>query len=130
MEGSVTRWFRKLGTRAKKWWRLRMFKRIEIQLTGPIYTCKREHLGWTISTNGGAELTVLCETCKTRLIVPHEKFIAVFNVEEPYPEPGDAKTGPVLKLVRDKQDDDKDSEDEVGDDEENNEDDNDDGKVS
>ncbi|MAG11977.1 MAG: hypothetical protein CMI52_04205 [Parcubacteria group bacterium] len=64
-----------------------MFKGIRINLTGPICTCKKENLDWSINqTKNKINLIIECNTCKTRLFTPHEKFFAVFKLETPYPE--------------------------------------------
>jgi hypothetical protein len=64
-----------------------MFKRLSINLTGPICTCKKQGLTWgiTINPNGGHGLEIACVECKTRLNVPNSKFVAAFNLDVPYP---------------------------------------------
>ena len=45
-------------------------------------------LTWGIrkETPERAGLVIICRACGTQLVVPHKKFIATFDLEEPYPE--------------------------------------------
>ncbi|MBI4160440.1 MAG: hypothetical protein HY506_00855 [Candidatus Yanofskybacteria bacterium] len=60
-----------------------MFKRIVIQLKGPICRCKRENLAWKTLEE---TLIIFCRTCKTEVKVGYEQFIAAFQFDQPYPE--------------------------------------------
>lgn len=59
-----------------------MFKKVEIQLTGPICDCEKGHLEWYITDSKG--LVVSCKTCGVSLGVPSKRFVASFKLEEPY----------------------------------------------
>lgn len=86
-----------------------MFRKIIIQLDGPICSCDEEKLQWTVGRalreeNGvmleGAYLQVTCKTCKTKLHVPNEKFVASFELKKGYPRkrPEEPKEDPKPKL--------------------------------
>ncbi len=64
-----------------------MFKRIVIELTGPICTCKVGKLSWCPrKTDEGYGFKIWCDTCDTTILVPFEKFIAGWRLDAPYPE--------------------------------------------
>lgn len=78
-----------------------MFKRIDINLKGPICQCPKKNLGWNISlVKNKYTLVIQCETCLTTLQVGPDQCRAYFNLDQEYPEGNhprvDAK---VLKLV-------------------------------
>jgi hypothetical protein len=82
-----------------------MFKRIDIQMSGPICTCPNAEktITWGIYLDGTrAGLKIECSACGTELKVPWKKFVAHFSFDE---------------------DDDEDDEEEDEDDEEEDEDD-------
>ena len=65
-----------------------VFEKIVIKLSGPICTCHEQGLSWSVTRRqdgGRSALVVYCESCKTELHVPHEKFGAGFSLETPYP---------------------------------------------
>lgn len=64
-----------------------MFKRIRIELTGPICNCPEQKLAWAVphDHNGKSILKVFCETCGTTLLIPNEKFVACFALDQAYP---------------------------------------------
>jgi hypothetical protein len=63
-----------------------MFKKIVIELSGPICTCDKGDLEWiVIPETKGPALTIRCKTCNVKLIIPYEKFIADFKVDTSYP---------------------------------------------
>ena len=78
-----------------------MFKRIRIQLRGPICNCTEEDLRWDIcrDSESYAKLVLSCALCKTKLIVPQKKFVACFDLEHPYPSK--KKTKPKRKKTPD-----------------------------
>lgn len=59
-----------------------MFKRIEIQLTGPICRCGEADLEW--ATKGVDGLLIRCVRCGTSLLVPHKEFVGRFRLDQPY----------------------------------------------
>jgi len=61
-----------------------MFKGISINLSGPICQCQKDNLEWSTIWGGG--LVIQCGTCKIQLVVPHEKFVACFRFDTPYPQ--------------------------------------------
>ncbi len=64
------------------------FKRIKICLTDPICNCDEQDLIWGVTkdTNNKISLIISCSACKTQLFIPHDKFIAVFDLDRPYPD--------------------------------------------
>jgi len=66
-----------------------MFKKIVIQLDGPICTCENENLAWTVYLNKNETncfLLIFCLTCQTKLEVPNKKFVACFELKKQYPK--------------------------------------------
>lgn len=61
-----------------------MFRRITIEMEGPICDCAEQKLSWT-PMGPGLGLRITCETCKTVLDVPHSKFVAGFKLDRAYP---------------------------------------------
>lgn len=93
-----------------------MFKRISIELDGPICNCDEQQIAWCpveVRDEKGIvtahELHLTCKECKTKLIVPNGKFKASFSFDKPYPgkkEVVKAKQEPTeeeKKLLADKQ---------------------------
>ena len=76
-----------------------MFKRIEIQLTGPICDCDEMDLAWGTRRDGSGRscLAISCNSCGTELLVSNSKFVACFSLEKPYP--GRKKNVVPLRLV-------------------------------
>lgn len=70
-----------------------MFKRIAIELTGPLCACLEMRLSWGITRPASkpgeptakAGLFLRCNGCGTTLTVPHKHFVATFRLDEPYP---------------------------------------------
>lgn len=65
-----------------------MFKRITIELAGPICTCDEQDLAWQpagTDKNGKPVLELTCNTCGTKLVVSNKKFVASFKFDKPYP---------------------------------------------
>jgi hypothetical protein len=58
------------------------FKRIIIELAGPICTCEEKDLAWNTGDN---QLDVFCKTCKIHKYVDGNEFRAAFNLVVPYP---------------------------------------------
>ena len=66
-----------------------MFKRITIELKGPICNCKKYNLGWQIlGHNDSSDRTLIihCLSCKVQLIVPPASFVGSFILDQAYPE--------------------------------------------
>lgn len=65
------------------------FKHVEICLTEPICTCDKQNLSWNIYFDGNerASIHIFCKKCRSKLIVPHDKFVASFKLDKPYPKP-------------------------------------------
>lgn len=64
-----------------------MFKRISIELTEPICTCKQQSLGWSVDSQPeGSGLCITCKECKTSLKIPYTKLLGQFAFDKPYPE--------------------------------------------
>lgn len=78
-----------------------MFKRLTIELAGPVCSCKVEDLGWGIGHDmkGRANLLIVCNRCDTKLTVGHEAFIARFTLDKAYPE-GVTKQKPDAKILK------------------------------
>lgn len=67
-----------------------MFKRIIIELSGPICNCLERDLAWSIRDDiVGREihrgLDISCKTCGTKLSVSNDKFVAGWKLDIPYP---------------------------------------------
>lgn len=63
-----------------------MFKRIVIELTGPICNCEFQHLAWwPTSIEGKWGLVLECSMCGTKLTVSNAKFVAGWALDTPYP---------------------------------------------
>ena len=60
-----------------------MFKRIIIELKGPICNCPEENLVWGI--NSIDNLFIVCGTCDARFDVGVGQFVASFRLDIPYP---------------------------------------------
>ena len=65
-----------------------IFKRITIDLSGPICPCQKYNLTWNLVANseGKIQLHVACDTCGIALIIPEDKFDVGFRMEQPYPD--------------------------------------------
>lgn len=63
------------------------FKRITIELNGPICACDEQDLIWcpTLDSGGKHALSIECKTCKTKMIVGNSHFKAAFELDKPYP---------------------------------------------
>jgi hypothetical protein len=82
-----------------------VFKQIDIQLTEPICSCDEQKLSWTIILLDDKRfgLIIMCNLCKTKLEVPHKKFLATFSLDKPYPgkqtkTPEPEKEGNLIKV--------------------------------
>jgi hypothetical protein len=64
-----------------------MFKRIMIELTEPICNCDERDISWGIHYDHcmRAGLSFSCKTCDTKLLVPHDRFVAGFKLDRDYP---------------------------------------------
>lgn len=64
-----------------------MFKRIVIELVGPICMCPIQDLSWSIWIANGDQpcLKIMCETCGVELLVPRKVFVGRFVLDNPYP---------------------------------------------
>lgn len=64
-----------------------MFKRITINLSGPICSCERQNISWGIwlDDKNQAGLTLTCKDCNTQLKIPNSKFVAGITSDVPYP---------------------------------------------
>lgn len=63
-----------------------MFKRLVIEMSDPICNCDEQNLSWIPSSDSkGANLIIKCKSCSTQLIVSHEKYVAGWSFERPYP---------------------------------------------
>lgn len=62
-----------------------MFVDITINLDSPLCNCDEQKLKWNTSADDKARLILWCETCKTELRIPREKFVAHFKLAKPYP---------------------------------------------
>lgn len=64
-----------------------MFKQLHIAMSGPICTCEVQDLGWCPKQVGVLwTFEISCNICKTVLLVPHEKFRAIFTLDRQYPK--------------------------------------------
>lgn len=63
------------------------FENVVIHMDGPICQCKVHNLSWSCPTDtaGHTYLVIKCKTCMVTLTVPHEKFIAGWQLKIPYP---------------------------------------------
>lgn len=88
-----------IRTLRDRWRSWRMFKRIDIQLTGPICSCKQQKIEWSISLN--RRLSLECLICGVALFIPYDAIGASITFDTPYPQ-GDEDNEParVLQLVR------------------------------
>ncbi len=81
-----------------------MFKRLTIELTGPICTCAEQKLTWGIVLHKKADgasahgLRVRCGTCLTVLEVPPAKFLACFSLDQKYPGTAAPKPAPLIEI--------------------------------
>jgi hypothetical protein len=81
-----------------------MFKKITIELAGPICSCKTQDLSWGVNLDakGRSAMFIACNRCATKLSVGHEVFVASFALDKAYPDSAtnqkpDAK---ILKLCK------------------------------
>lgn len=81
-----------------RWRSWRMFKHIDIKLTGPIYGCEKQDLEWNVPNSC---LKLKCMTCGVELFIPNKQFKVRFMFDTPYPA-GEKSKEParVLQLVR------------------------------
>lgn len=59
-----------------------MFKRIVVELRGPICSCLEANFSWQVPE---ATLILKCKTCGVQLIVPNSEFKAAFKLDKEYP---------------------------------------------
>lgn len=76
-----------------------MFTGIDIKLTGPICTCAKQDLIWGIIRDDYG-LYVQCGQCNTKLVVPHDKFVAEFKLNAPYSGGVKEKSTPLAKVLK------------------------------
>lgn len=65
-----------------------MFKRIVIELAGPICDCDEANISWQpaiLDQDKRPLLTLTCETCGTKLVIAAKKFVASFKFDKGYP---------------------------------------------
>ena len=64
-----------------------MFKKIEIQLRGPICSCPEQNLSWGIwlDKDNCSGLRVRCKNCNVEVNIPNSQFTASFRLDVPYP---------------------------------------------
>src|SRR3990167_10739807 len=60
------------------------FRRIEIQITAPICSCREGNLRWGVTVEGG--MFISCKTCGVQIKIPQDKFVASFKLDKPYPD--------------------------------------------
>lgn len=75
-----------------------MFVDITINLDSPLCNCDEQKLKWNTSMEEKSRLILWCETCKTELRIPREKFVAHFKLGKPYPGKKKAEEPPKKKL--------------------------------
>jgi hypothetical protein len=67
-----------------------VFKGITIRMDGPLCTCLADEvdLGWGLGFDrqGCSILVLSCANCGTELRVSHQKFVARFDLDRPYPK--------------------------------------------
>lgn len=63
-----------------------MFKRISIELRGPLCNCPKQNLAWNTpaGADGKPTLRIWCKGCNVTLDIPNEQFQARFELERPY----------------------------------------------
>ncbi len=61
-----------------------MFKNITINLSGPICSCKKKDLAWTVNHLHGLE--IWCKVCGIKISVPKTHFRAGCDLDVPYPD--------------------------------------------
>lgn len=61
---------------------MKPFKKLTIELAGPICNCEHNNLRWAVMTG---KLTIHCLTCKTQLWVQDEELLAHIELLQPYP---------------------------------------------
>jgi hypothetical protein len=71
----------------------RVFRRIVIELTGPLCGCLEDSLCWWLTAE---TVRLHCETCKTELTVPRRNLIVTFQVEEAYPSNRILRSDPIF----------------------------------
>lgn len=59
-----------------------MFKKISINLSGPICRCYEENLIWVI---GHDEMHVRCNICNIKIVIPFKAADYIFTLDAPYP---------------------------------------------
>lgn len=81
-----------------------MFKRIDINLTGPICNCVEQNLSWNpyVDLENKFGLKIWCKTCNTVLTIPNSKFTASMKLDTPYPGKPVEQKATVLHLVDNK----------------------------
>ena len=64
-----------------------MFKKAIFHFSEPICNCEQSDLDWTVDyISNKISLCAVCQTCKSTVIVPQEKFLACFLFDKPYPK--------------------------------------------
>ena len=78
-----------------------MFKKITIELAGPICSCKTQDLSWGVGydAKGKPTIYVSCNLCETKLAVGHEAFRASFTLDKAYLE-GPMSKKPDAKVLK------------------------------
>lgn len=78
-----------------------MFKKITIELAGPICSCKTQDLSWGVSLGASAQPTmyIQCRLCETKLTVGWKAFVASFTLDNAYPE-GPMSKKPDAKVLK------------------------------
>ena len=62
-----------------------MFKHVVIEMTGRFCACQA-HMTWDIGWNAQSrpELIIACTACGLRLVIPHNKFLALIRINGEY----------------------------------------------
>lgn len=78
-----------------------MFKKITIELAGPICSCKTQDLSWGVGQDrkNRSVMSVWCNRCETKINVGHTAFVASFTLDKAYPE-GPVNEKPDAKILK------------------------------
>lgn len=78
-----------------------MYLRTIFHFSEPICGCDQLNLDWIVqhSSDNKSSLFLRCQTCQSILHIPHEKFLAGFYFDKPYPKGVKPREGKEEKIV-------------------------------
>jgi DNA-directed RNA polymerase subunit RPC12/RpoP len=78
-----------------------MFKSFQINFANPICTCEVENLAWTVVVESSTlTLSIKCNDCGVKILIPHKAFQGKFVFDNPYPETKKKMQEETLKALK------------------------------